>query len=403
MLMRVLGCSFFTALLFLVACNKPDFSAESGRGASRPPQSSPTPTPGGTINQGRDNSQNGTGNNNSSGNEGLGSGDQNAQGYALTCRDPQPRRETLNANAGTNVVVKGELCPTSFGKLTILFVVDFSGSMEENDPRTLLPLLSCGRLEAARAIVRKIEADISDKDDVRIGLVSFGNSARIAENIISLKDFKSNLNTFELCGHDQQATNYRQAFEQSRVALNGIDGNKVVYFISDGLPTMGADNAPPDNNDAGGHHKQAGLQAMQALQQNTQNLTVNAVFLNRGQTGQAEFNYLTQLTGAASRVRVASDAAQLADKVVELSIPRAVLQEQQAKGTVEAPGAGIKPVALTRFFKDTTREGVWLFETAPIPMTSAPGATTANTIVVSAPDRNNTNYSTSIVVNFRPN
>jgi hypothetical protein len=383
----------------VLSCNNADFSAEQQPGVVRSPVPVVTPTPAGlSENPGRNNES--IGNSGGNGNNGLNGNEQNAQGYALTCRDAQPRREELTAKSGTSVVVKGEICPQSFGRLTVLFVVDFSGSMEQSDPRSLF--LNCGRLAAANAIVKKIEKDMSEKDDIRIGLISFDDTARVDEQIMPLKDFKSNLNTFELCGANQAATNYKSAFDQSRAVLNGIDGNKLVYFISDGMPTLGGDG-PQDNNDAGGKHKLGGTQAMQALQQNTPNLTVNAVFLNKGQTGQAEFDYLSQLTGNASRVRVASSAAQLADKVVELSIPRVVLNESAAAAFVETTASGKAPLNLKRFSKDPTREGIWTYETNPIPMAASPGATTLHTITITAPDLSGNQHQSSIAVNFKAN
>jgi len=310
-----------TLLIALTACNQTGFQAQQQQPAQKteptPVQQPPASTPA-SINENRQESQGG-----------LTTVQGTTQNYRITCRNNGIQRHDLQAPEGTTLKVTGELCPKSFGQLNVLFVVDFSGSMEQNDPRNLL--LSCGRLAAARAILKKFEDDMGQGDDVRVGLVSFDDVGRITKPLEPLKNFKSTLNIFQMCGYNEANTNYKAAFDTAAQAFNGAQGNKVVYFISDGLPSIGGSGAA-DPVDTQGTHKAAGLQSAQALLGSQ--VAINAIFLNRDNSAQAGAPYLNQITGSPQRVRIANDANQLADKVIELAIPRVNLVEAQASASL---------------------------------------------------------------------
>jgi uncharacterized protein YegL len=317
--------------------------------------------------------------------------------FNLACKDEQDRVATsrLNAPVGTSVTVSGEICPRAFGRINVLFSVDFSGSMDENDPRGLL--LGCGRLSAAKAIVKRLEKDGSKGDDIRIGVISFDNGAQVVEPLQSLRDFKSNLSTFKFCGSNNGYTNYRAAFELSQQVLQNAEGNKLLYFISDGLPTIGG-NGDADNLDRNGNHGQAGRVAMQNLRAAIPDLTVNSVFLSPDQNSQGAFNYLAELSGGAERLRVARRAADLAKKVVELGIPEVQLQMNQARAYVESQSGERRTVALQSFQKDLNRKSVWLFQTSPFVPLGTNDRFVENRFVVEAPGQDGKFYRSQLIL-----
>jgi hypothetical protein len=371
------------------SCNQTGFQAQqqqrqplqqpSQEPVAQPPASTPS-----SINENRSESQGG-----------LTTVQGTTQNYRITCQNNGIQKHSLTAPEGTTLKVTGELCPKSFGQLNVLFVVDFSGSMDQNDPRNLL--LSCGRLAAARAIVKKFEDDMGQGDDVKIGLVSFDDVGRITKPLQPLKDFKSTLNIFQMCGSNEAATNYKAAFDTAAQALTGAQGNKVIYFISDGLPTSGGPGTP-DNTDAQGIHKAAGLQSSQVLL--TGQVSINAVFLNKDNSAQAGAAYLNQITGNPQKVRVANDANQLADKVIELAIPRVNLIDAQASANLVAGGAAPAPIKLVSFKRDASRPAVWVYETEPIVLKGTKGTAVLNKVTVTAPGTDNRPHETVAEVNF---
>ena len=102
---------------------------------------------------------------------------------------PKKDPEVIPPQAKVHAKVKGRFCPQAKNKLTVLFVVDYSGSMGRhvpvqgqaeipgNDPQIAG---SCGRLRAAQAIVSKIRAEKVPTDSVEIGMVPFAGGIIIA-------------------------------------------------------------------------------------------------------------------------------------------------------------------------------------------------------------------------------
>jgi uncharacterized protein YegL len=312
-----------------------------------------------------------------------------------TCKDGVPQTYELKG-AGDHVTVEGELCPRAFGKLSVLFVVDFSGSMKDSDPRSALQLFSCGRAAAATRILDQLKKDMRSGDDVEVGFVSFGDDAKVESALRPIKSFSAN--TFNFCGAANGATNYKRAFEVAQGEIASAGGDKVVYFISDGLPTLGG-NGPGDENDASGVHKAAGLQAAQALIAAVPGVTLNAVFLGDGSGANASAQaYLGQITGDAARVKVAADASKLADSIVALSVPKIELNASGVTAELRSAGYPNAPVSLASFVADPAKPGAWRFKTAPFSVYEASGTSVDNLLVIGATDQHGTLHEESLTI-----
>lgn len=334
---------------------------------------------------------------------------------------PVPVPETANVHA----TVRGAFCPESKNKLTVLFVVDYSGSMGRhipakgqaevpgNDPQVNG---SCGRLRAAQAIIDKIKAEKKAGDTVEIGMVPFagGIVTKKVMPIAGLDQFAGAVNKDTFCqyvvqdasfGYDPQnpggidggagflglfgvdaSTNYKAAFTAAQSVLSGVYGRKVVYFISDGEPTSG-----------GADPIAAGVEAGNALRQSVDNLTLNALVL--GNVPQAE-SVLAQVAGAPERVRRADNADQLAQAI--LDFPEASIDESTGKAWLTvAPYQPRADLGLRYLKADPSRAGVWIWETQPFVLLGKPGETVANVVEVTALGKDGSTHAATVQINFK--
>jgi uncharacterized protein YegL len=118
----------------------------------------------------------------------------------------------------------------------IIFVVDVSGSMKDNDP---LINNTCGRFEAIDLIISRL----SHPENVQIGLITFGHEVVITTNtLLRADEFRSSsfFQKSNLCAAEG-STSYKQALAQSIKLLSPSDVEtlKEIYFISDGEPAPG--------------------------------------------------------------------------------------------------------------------------------------------------------------------
>lgn len=315
------------------------------------------------------------------------------------CKDGAPQIYPL-VGSGDKVIVEGELCPRAFGKLTVMFVVDFSGSMKDSDPRGgIFSGWSCGRSAAAQAILSKLKADMRSGDDVRVGFISFGTAARVQTAPRPIANFAAT--TFNFCGDDAEATNYEAAFQLTEQTLSATDGNKIVYFISDGTPTASS-AGQADNDDAQGLHKNAGLTAATSLKTKINNLTLGAIFLNKGGANSGAQNYLTQITGDPSRVRLATDARDLAQDIIQLSIPKFQVRSDTVSALLSATGFPDTPVKIDAFTQNPAKPQVWKFRTAEFRLLHAPNTATMNKFTVKVLDDRGTAHEEALQINYKP-
>lgn len=311
----------------------------------------------------------------------------------------------LKGTEATMVQLEGEFCGipagTSTGKLTMLFVVDFSGSMIANDP---LVSGSCGRLAAAKAIVTKLEAQSSDNVEIKVGLNPFGASALPGIAPVDLAAFKAQLTPEALCRDDGGDTNYEAAFVAANDTLKATDGQKVVYFISDGLPTSSG------TGPLGGIFADetqvyaAGRKAAETLRE-LQNLTLNTIFVGGSTPGGATSvdpqTYLEQITGDKAKVRVVANAEDLAAEILKFDTPDAVaLDPDSVAGTVSASAFGKNDIKVASLTLDPAREGVWLFVTEPFALFGDRKKAVDNDVTLTVRGADGKDYKATAVIKF---
>jgi hypothetical protein len=322
--------------------------------------------------------------------------------------------------------VKGAFCPQSRHALTVLLVVDYSGSMGRhvhdqggpevpgNDPQVNG---SCGRLRAAQAILDRIMRDKAPGDTVNVGMVPFAGGI-VTSKVIPLVDaaaFTAHVNKDEFCqyvvqdasfGYDpinpggidgggsgflglgsvDSSTNYRAAFTAAQSMLSGVYGRKAVYFVSDGEPTSG-----------GADPVQAGIEAGRALRANVDNLTLNGLLL--GAMGPGAEQVLVEVAGSPDRVRRAESADELANEI--LNFPDASIDESTGRATLFVAPYPAANLGLRYLAKDPSRDGVWRYETQPFVLMGRPGETVLNLVEVTAQGSDGSTYRSIVKIRYR--
>lgn len=251
---------------------------------------------------------------------------------SLSCDSDAPvQKIELDARDTLKLTLRGEFCPAASNDLTVLFVLDASASMGKhyestssalnsgNDPRQGD---SCGRLAAVSAVVAKLKTD-SATVNTNVGLITFAGGVVSTVSLQTTEDFIAAMTVDMACNfvsqgervgyHPQNpgairakvsaSTNYASALDAATDMVGGVDGRKVIYFVSDGMPTSGGANPAA-----------AGVAAGQRLRGLT-DTTVNGLLL--GQSGAAAKSVMTAVVGGASRVRLAGNASELAAEITK--------------------------------------------------------------------------------------
>ena len=144
---------------------------------------------------------------------------------------------------GAPLVFEGNVCEPKALPRDIVFVVDTSGSMQQNDPRIGT---SCGRLMAIDAVL----ASLPTGGQARIGLVTFNtdldrNSTALFENGPTLyADLGAGGSVADVVCNANGGTNYDAGItkaEQLFSLAGRAEATKEIYFISDGQPNVGAE------------------------------------------------------------------------------------------------------------------------------------------------------------------
>lgn len=140
----------------------------------------------------------------------------------------------------TPVTFSGRFCKQQDAPRDIVFIIDVSGSMAQNDP---FNGTSCGRLEALQAVIQTVPAGS------HFGVVTF--HTLVGKQSSSLFDSQAALYA-DLAGSGSIAnvvcahyldTNYQSGLRAAGALLQTGRANatKEIYFISDGEPTAGFD------------------------------------------------------------------------------------------------------------------------------------------------------------------
>ncbi len=305
---------------------------------------------------------------------------------ALDCKT---KRLELRGKAGASLPIRGKLCglpdPRAKAEATVMFIVDVSGSMVQNDP---MVGGSCGRLKAAEAIVGLLDKTNTASDGVHLGVLGFADVVAHAVDPIPLSMFRAKLNPDVFCAMRGGGTNYDAALTLALDALKGFEGPKAVYFISDGLPTRAG--LIPSNSVLDGlvgaelinRIQDLGLKAAIKLRESVKQLFFYAVYLDSGTpdpNGGDPMSYLAKITGSADWVRLANRAEDLANVITSFKPPQAtgaIVAEAKATAGLVAPGkTAATPVTLASFSQDKAELGTYHFETRPVKLDGKPGVT----------------------------
>jgi hypothetical protein len=315
-----------------------------------------------------------------------GAAELNAMAVNVRCGENKVQldRKALES-AGGRVKLAGELCPTSSSSLHVLFVLDFSASMQVNDPVVGSgAAASCGRSKAVKAIVDRLTASRGKEDKISAGIVGFGSDASEVTGETDLAQFKPAASS--MCRSDSGVTNYRAALELASQKLAASQKTtRILYFVSDGLPTAGGAVTSPIivnpfdpfatisamnaaaaiNEDA---HYRAGAEAASSLRSRFPGMIFNAMLLQPSSsvTG-INFDpaqYLALLTGDAARVRVVSQASQLADSAVQLLTVPVALDPGNVDALVSNDSGARQTLTVQQLLQSQESKGKWIFSTS---------------------------------------
>ncbi len=278
---------------------------------------------------------------------------------------------------GTKIRVAGEFCPSLEikGDLTIVFVLDHSGSMEGNPfegPNDPTSGGTCGRLKSAQSLVKRYASMTST--NIKAGVVGFSNSAHVQLPIAPLSNLQNNLTSNVFCGSDSPTatTNYAAAFATTAAQLQNVQGTKLIYFISDGSPTTG-----------GTDPHQAGLSAANAMRA-IPNLTLYALFVGYKSGGANNpQGYMNQITGNPALVRITANADELARAAAALAQPTITINRDDTKATLDNP-QGSTAVAIDRFVLRADKANTYSWMTAPIELVGDVHAAVVNQLTVTS-------------------
>ncbi len=354
----------------------------------------------------------------------------------LSCEQSSDKAVSVSPLAGSDykigendrvlMNVKGRFCPTLSDNLTVLFIIDFSGSMGPNTPDDTNKLYqpatgndprvakSCGRLQAVEAVMAKFK----DTDKVKVGTVTFASNIVDTHTLapMELAAFKTNrlseaakadafcsyippsstFATQEMAVKNPTvggATNYEAAFNRAYDYLKDIKGRKVIYFITDGRPTAAASGDP----------LVAAKQAATKLK-TVENLFFNAFFLQYKQSGLQEdrqgFDNLVQTVGTMDKVVKADSAAQLAIEVGKDQMVSFDPTSISAAITIAPykPEADLKVIS---FQQDPADAKAWLFETQAWVLLGDGPKSVAHQIKVTAKAKDGTMHSSQLKVTYQ--
>lgn len=399
MRLNVCGLLIVSSFVFSQACNSTSFQADAPKKGAQVQKPSVLPSP--------------------SASPPAPAGDPPNQTLKLVCETNGGEAHLVTELKGTKttiVRIEGEFCGVTAtntgGPLTVLFILDYSGSMNSNDP----PIAGggCGRLSAGQAIVSKLKAaGPNATKNVQLGLLAFGSDAMPVVNPAPLATFESSLTSKSFCSSEGGATNYEAAMAAAETMLASRAGAKIIYFISDGLPTVAGTGDPFGASSMGTKEiYQAGRTAAASLRQRVSDLTFNAIFLGGSSTSSSPSldpdtvdpnQYLADIAGSPDHVRVVDSAQDLAAEIKTFEDPGVVaLDSASALGTLAAPSFTDRSVKLAQLTPATGRPGVWQFSTEPFTLFGPDGKVTQNTVTLTIKGADGKSYKATAVINFTP-
>lgn len=329
-----------------------------------------------------------------------------SEAATLTCSTDHKYSEDdlrvgVRGEKNARIIVNGEFCPQAPARLNIVFLIDFSLSMfnEQKDRgNDQVKNGSCGRLDAAKAIIKSHKENAASLDaKVSVGVVQFASKLEGTIEPTELDAFEDELTTENFC-RGISGTNYKAAFEAATAMLKDVNGSKVVYLISDGLPTEGGggkqENAP--------RHRDAAQKAADEMRSAVSLLTYNTIYLlNDFEIEDDSFDpveFLETLTGTPKRVKLVEKAEDLASEIVKLEKPPVEIDTDKVTATLTAKGAADIDVPVSLFKPHETKPETWVFATDEFD--AFPGSDESSRLQISAVDVNGETY--QLTLKFEP-
>jgi hypothetical protein len=347
---------------------------------------------------------------------------------------PQPTNFGLGCEANSTIVfapsavpqgrfearVTGEFCKRTSSDLYILFIVDNSASMGRhasddgitdhpgNDPQVMIGTSpTCGRMRGAKAVIRKFQEPQFAGVRTRIGVMSFSSevissrelktpSSSLDEQIVTEKPFCETViqdSSYAQPGGIMlpdiaSATNFAAALVKAREILENVEGQKLIYFITDGDPTA------PESPEIGTN---AAFEAVEALRASVKDLTVNALLLKAKNPITAK-TLLGKITADPTRVLLADSPDDIARKIVEF--PPFGFVGDSAKAVVEVAGMPASTLGV-ELIRHPTKDGIWTYKVAPFVLQGKPGEIIDHRVDVSAQGLDGSQYRSTVKVTYQ--
>ena len=350
-------------------------------------------------------------------------GEDFAQNFTLGCDE---NKEVDLQIPGTDkarvaTTIRGQFCPEEKKALSLVFVVDNSGSMGKhrdsgaaqdsagNDPQTTdaSGAATCGRLKAARSVIAMLQGDSFKDVAITMQVISFASDVIANKQLKAAGDaLNSKLVTDKIfCETVIQgpsyaqpggispsgivaSTNYQAPLQAAEAYLKGLGGKSLIYFITDGNPNV------PGNESQG---IQAGIDAGTHLRATIPDLVFNAVFLAATNPDQAK-SILAQVAGDASHVLLASDASELEKKIVEF--PAISFAPSDAKANLTVAPYPAEPLGIA-VVADPSKANIWDYQTQPFVLQYKDGETVDNVVTISAKANDGQVYKASITIHVK--
>lgn len=325
---------------------------------------------------------------------------------------------SASTNKKVTANITGEFCPAATNNLRVIFVVDFSASMGKHDRPDLSQIgnpghdpqvnNSCGRLEALKVIVNKLQSQASSKNlNIDVAFVPFAGGLVQPYEVqpLALADFASTrLSAENICRFVLQSptryntepgavvptvdynssTFYSPALRRAYDYFMQRDSARLLYFITDGEPT------DPGN----------GLPAAQLLA-TVPNLTANSLLLSHDATDARAI--LEQLTPGQSADRVidVNNASQLAGAIGTFKVPE--LDVRSGVATLEVAPYKPKDIGLVSLANgdNLQRTGdIYRYKVNPVVLQGRVNATVSNFVLVTAKGLDGTHFESLVEIKY---
>ena len=330
----------------------------------------------------------------------------------VTCSSSQlsttKTQEVKGAN-NTKVSIEGQICLSGEitsvdGEANIVFIVDKSNSMANADP-------NCERKKAIQTVISATTGGESNSN-IKGAIVIFGQYAKSS----GWKNLTSVLSSTNVCGTggsggkilqpDNGGTNYEAAFNEAKSLLKGKSGTNIIYFITDGAPSVTSSSSYDGGNDWSGGQS-AGRTAMNNLKDAVSDLTVNAIYLvdpklstYDGAPSESEtYDYLVSIVGNSDNVKKASDASELVDQISNFeTVPAGTFASAKDLSATVTVNGSDSSVSIAELIHES--EGVYTYKLSEVSLKGTKGSVVENVFTVTGKGSNGETSTSKVIVKF---